>query len=136
MRLTENISTQFNETRLSIVGPQFFSYLEAIVGEVESLGICAQSIDERGTQSFYMKAIFRSSLLRKLMGFVVRNRHAIIRQEVANFRSTHVIFISPESINVKLIESLKDTGIKVILYMWDSFDNKPAAKSCLNSSVL
>ena len=120
-----------NNLRLTIVGPHFFSYCDAIVTHIESLGIPAQSVDERGSQLFWIKAIFRSSLLRKLLPMVVRAQHDVIERKTINFKSTHVVFISPESINVSLIQSLKKSGVKVILYMWDSFDNKPAARDCL-----
>ena len=130
MSSSENLPS--NNPRLTIVGPHFFSYCDAIVSHIESLGIPAQSVDERGSQSFWIKAIFRSSLLRKLLPTVVRAQHDVVERKTTDFKSTHVIFISPESINASLIESLKRSGVKVILYMWDSFDNKPAARDCLH----
>ena len=122
-----------NKSRLTIVGPHFFSYLDAIVNHIEKLGIPAQAIDERGSQSFLTKAIFRSSLLRRLLPMVVRVQHEVVVRKAIDFKSTHVIFISPESVNAGLVESLKESGMAVSLYMWDSFDNKPAALCCLSS---
>lgn len=129
--MRSNVS-QADSMRLTIVGPRFFSYVDAVVGHIRELGISAQSVDERGSQSFFVKAAFRSAFLRKLFFFLIRKRHESIIREVADFKSSHVLFISPESVNKSLITSLKALGVKTYLYMWDSFDNKPAAKSCLS----
>jgi len=126
-----NFAIQADKMRLTIVGPQFFSYVDAVVSHLSGLGIPVQGIDERGAQSFFMKAVFRSSLLRKIFYILVRKRHQLIVRKVADFRSNHVLFISPESVNKSLIKSLRAMGVKVSLYMWDSFDNKPAARDCL-----
>ena len=127
-----NISNEEDNVRLTIVGPQFFSYLDAVVSQINAIGIAAQGIDERGTQSTFIKAVFRLSLLRKFFYFLVKKQHQVIIRQVVDFSSSHVLFISPESVSKSLIKSLRDMGIKVSLYMWDSFDNKPAARSCLS----
>ena len=128
-----NSNTGADKMRLTIVGPHFFSYVDAITSHISTLGVPVQGIDERGAESFFIKAVFRSSLLRKIFHIVVRKQHQVIARKVADFKSSHVLFISPESVNESLIKSLKNTGVKVSLYMWDSFDNKPAARSCLLS---
>jgi hypothetical protein len=117
--------------RLTVVGPAFFSYADAIVGHMKTLGISVQGIDERDSASFFVKSIFRLAWLRYLFGGVVKKRHEAITRKVHEFNSTHVLFISPESVNESLIKSLRTMGVKVSLYMWDSFDNKPAARHCL-----
>ena len=118
--------------RLTIVGPQFFSYVDGIVSHIDSLGIPVQAIDERGSQSFFIKSIFRSYYLKKLFSLVIKKKHKDIIKKSIEFESTHVLFISPESVNSNLIESMKNEGLKVILYMWDSFDNKPSARTCID----
>lgn len=119
--------------RVSIVGPPFFSYIDAIVGLMKEEGIVAQAIDERGTDSFILKSIFRIAFLRSLFRAIVRKRHQGLRDEILEFKSTHVLFISPESITQELIEELKASGLRTLLYMWDSFDNKLSAREFLGS---
>ena len=73
-----NIAIQADKMRLTIVGPKFFSYVDAVVSHISGLGIPVQGIDERGSQSFFMKAVFRSSLLRKFFYILVRKQYQLI----------------------------------------------------------
>lgn len=119
--------------KLTVVGPEFFSYTKAIVSELCDMGIEARCFDERGSSSFFRKAVFRSGFLRSLFYFVIKWRHRQIFNEIHEYESSHVLFISPDSLDVALVERLEKTGVTVALYMWDSFENKPNVVKALGS---
>lgn len=114
--------------KIVIIGPSFFHYLHAIEEQINNSGIECKQVIERGNESLFKKVLYRSSFLKLLFSPLVNNRHKEIILECINFKATHALFISPESMTSSLLELLKSHNIKPILYMWDGFENKPAAK--------
>lgn len=117
-----------NSKKIIIIGPSFFNYLHAIEKQIKESGIECKNIIERGNESLFKKVIYRSSFLKFLFYPLVKKRHKEIILECVNFKATHALFISPESMTSSLLELLKNHNIEPILYMWDGFENKPAAK--------
>lgn len=119
--------------KITIVGPDFFLYTDAIVTELNGMGVQAHWFDERGSTTFFNKAIFRSRVLKVLCSFLIKRRHRQIMDQVVSYDSTHVFFISPDTLDIELISRLRNEGIVVALYMWDGFENKTTVKKCLKS---
>lgn len=119
--------------KLTIIGPDFFSYTDSIASELRNMGINVRNFDERGSSSFLVKAIFRSTLLQRIFNKVIKRRHDKIFKNVIEFSSTHALFISPDSLDTKLVRRLEKYGIVVALYMWDSLKNKPNTIKLVNN---
>ena len=117
-----------NCKRIVIIGPAFFNYLEAIQQEISKSNIECKFIIERGSENLFNKVVFRSEILKYIFSFIINKRHKQIASECIDFQATHALFISPESMSSGLIKSLRENKIKSCLYMWDGFDNKPAAR--------
>ena len=124
-----------NCKRIVIIGPAFFNYLEAIQQEIKKSNIECKFIIERGSENLFNKVIFRSEILKYIFSFIINNRHRQIASECIDFRATHALFISPESMSAGLLKSLKENKIESCLYMWDGFDNKPAARRYVKNFI-
>ncbi len=114
--------------KLAIVGPEFFSYTKAISNELAGRGIDVIFFDERGEAGAVKKTIFRSTILQKVFNQYITRAHEVIYEKLISNNITHVLFISPDSLNISLIKKIKNSGISISLYMWDSVDNKPSVK--------
>lgn len=114
--------------RLLIVGPAFFNYLDAIKSVMQNTNITTKILIEREDESTLKKVIYRTKFLRFFFFYVIRKRHKEIYKTSISFNASHVLFISPESMSKNLLINLKKQNIKTLLYMWDSFKNKIAAR--------
>lgn len=119
------------KTKLLIVGPAFFNYLDAIQTEFKKIGIETRVEIERGKETTFSKVVYRSCLLKYIFSHVIKKRHKDIINASIAFGATHILFISPESMSKKLLIRLKENNVRTLLYMWDSFDNKNAARKFL-----
>lgn len=110
-----------------LIGPKFFGYASTIVSQLNSQGINAVFIDERGSNNFFHKAIYRSGFLTNVFKFMITRRRRQLYKEIEKHCPTDVIFISPEYMCHDDFYHIQKSGRKIALYMWDSFANKPAA---------
>jgi hypothetical protein len=58
----------------------------------------------------------------------VTRRRREIYEQITAFNPTDIIFISPEHFSSEDLELAKRFKCRTVLYMWDSFSNKPSAK--------
>jgi hypothetical protein len=106
--------------------PRFFDYEKEIKSVLENLGANVIWFDDRPSNDFFSKAIIRVNknfLSRKIDAYYERIINEISKTEL---QIDYILFVNPESINVKSIDLIKKTFSKgrLILYMWDSFRNR------------
>jgi hypothetical protein len=111
-------------SKVFVIGPDFFGYCEAIRNELISMGNHATWHDERLSGGFWNKVIIRLQL-KFLIYWKVKKHIAALKAEVSNFSSTKVLIFNPEMLSkrdIKDIEKLVDGN--VLIYLWDSVENK------------
>lgn len=109
--------------KIAIVGPSFFSYMQAIRDEFIAAGIASSFFDERHSNTIISKILYRlraSWLIAKK-----RKNHldAVLNQIIAE-KFTDVLFVDVEVVDQYFVDVLQRQGIKVHIYMWDSSRNK------------
>lgn len=116
--------TQLADMKIAIVGPSFFGYLETLQAGFRARGIEAQFYDERWSNMVLSKIAFRF-LPRALTRRQSDAHHRKLVDEIMAQGATHVLVISSEQFPVAFLEDIKNKGIKLIAYSFDSFTNKP-----------
>ena len=117
------------QQRIVLIGPKFFGYSSAIVKYLNDRdGIDAIFIDERRDNSFFIKSIYRVNVFKRLFKLIITKRRKEIYREIEAFNPTDIIFISPEYFDCADLEFVERMKCRSILYMWDSFANKPSAR--------
>ena len=111
--------------------PSFFGYDQSIKKEVESIGATVDLYDERPFESTIGKAILRFNLSWMVSWYIEQYFFRLLLPRVHDI--DYLIFINPESVSSSVIDKLRRANprIKIIVYMWDSFKNKPAARQLL-----
>ncbi len=110
--------------KVALVGPSFFSYVEAIRQRLLDRSIGAEFFDERHSNSVPVKILYR-------IGFYAlfpsrKNRHLDdIAARIVQDGFTDALLIDVEVCDTRLVEKLTAAGVKVHIYMWDSAKNKP-----------
>jgi hypothetical protein len=113
-----------DKSKIAIIGPSFFGYVEAVTDELRCQGYPARYFDERHSNSIYSKILYR-------LGFDYPIRRA--RKEHLSLLITYimdggfgsVLLVDVEVIDRVFCETLQSRGVDVFLYMWDSAKNKP-----------
>jgi hypothetical protein len=109
--------------KLAIVGPTFFSYVQAVAAEFARRGIEIGEFDEKQSNRKRAKIIYRLGL-----GFSVLSSQPRYLMELADRiiagQFTDVLLVSVEVINRAFVAKLVESGLRVHLYMWDSRANK------------
>ncbi|WP_421270457.1 hypothetical protein [Aeromonas taiwanensis] len=113
--------------------PSFFDYDKAIKEELESIGATVHLYDERPFKSIIGRAILRLNMSWIISWYIKMYYYRLLIPLINNV--DYLVFINPESISSNIIDKVRGVNPKVniIVYMWDSFKNKPAAKKLLNS---
>jgi hypothetical protein len=112
-----------SETVIALIGPDFFSYIQAIRDEITLRGYKCYYYDERHSNTIFSKIAYRLKL--KLLIGEQRDRHLkiLINKILAN-KTTDVFLIDVEVIDPNFVNILKGFGIRIHIYMWDSSKNK------------
>lgn len=89
--------------------------------------------DDRPSNSNFTKMLIRLKLKFLIMNKVFTYRRQMTRS-IVEFRPDKILIISPEVFNLESLNTIKVQvpQVKFILYMWDSFYNKPNAKKLLS----
>lgn len=110
--------------RVALIGPRFFSYLEAVRFEFERRGVSAIAVDDIHSQSIFWRVIYRLGLVaiygRKLRKY---NESLIARLQLEGV--CHIVFVNCETYDEKFLSECARLNIEVSVYFWDSVKNKP-----------
>lgn len=112
-----------NKIQISLIGPDFFGYIQSIRDELIQRGYQCFYFDERHSNSIFNKIAYRLKFTKILQKN--RDLHLLnILKEIANSGTTDVYLIDVEVITTAFVSALRATGIRVHIYMWDSARNK------------
>jgi hypothetical protein len=109
--------------KIAVVGPNFFSYMHAIRDQFRSLGIESEYFDERHSNSIPAKICYRLNIS-LLIGNKRQEHLNKLMNSIFDGVFTDVLLIDVEVVDKSFIQSLKERGIRVHIYMWDSAKNK------------
>lgn len=124
--------TFLKDKRVLMFAPKFFGYENEISKKIKEK--CADCVffDERAEPSVFEKICIRLNYRKIIMRKITSYYQEIINTFSEDYFD-YVIFFNPETITVELLKKLKEKqkSAKFILYMWDSFGNKPHTKEIL-----
>jgi hypothetical protein len=110
--------------KIALVGPSFFSYIEAIRGKLAQRGFESRFFDERHSNGILVKILYRIGFYSKFTARKDRHLDEVCAQIfAAGFEA--VVLIDVEVCDRRFVQQLLDAGVRVYLYMWDSARNKP-----------
>lgn len=110
--------------KFALVGPNFFSYIQAIQRKFSEKGYITTFFDERHANSIIIKILYRIGYFSIFSRRKNRHLDKIVAQIIQS-QLTDVILIDVEVCDTRFVKQLVDAGVKVHLYMWDSAKNKP-----------
>jgi hypothetical protein len=118
-------------TKIALVGPSFFAYIEAIRGNLVQRGFETEFFDERHSNRIPVKIMYRLGLYSKFGTRKDRHLDALAAR-IRQGKFTDVVLIDVEVCDARFVKQLSDAGVRVHLYMWDSAKNKPRYLSYLH----
>lgn len=110
--------------KLAIIGPAFFGYLDELARGFTQAGTPAQFFDERPSNTVRSKVFYRFASQNRKQKAAQTHIDKAIRQIITN-GYTHVLLVSVEVISKEAVEQLKNAGLIICRYGWDSVQNKP-----------
>lgn len=123
---------RLNDKKVLVLMPAFFDYPAAVLNAIKDCGADVAVMDERPANDFFTKVAIRLGL-----HFFVRKKiedyyEAILASSESD-KLDYLLLISPETVSDSFIGRLrqKNPGMKVVMYMWDSFSNKKSALKLL-----
>ena len=114
--------------KVAIVGPAFFGYLRRLAAMMEARGIAATFYDEFPSNTILTKITLRYSSL-AIRQRATRAYHREITDAIIRSGATHLLFGTIEMFPHACVRRLRDHGIVMARYAWDSSANKPYAKT-------
>lgn len=115
--------------KIALICPSFFGYQDSILKELKKQSHTVQLFDDRPSNSVSMKICIRLKL-----NFLIKRALLIHKKKITNqvikFSPDKVLIVSPEVFDVNCLELIhkENSKLQSILYMWDSFSNKPNAR--------
>jgi len=124
MEFSKPETVKLEGRRILLISPRFFGYEGRIAEQLESRGAKVTFVDDRPSNSTLSKILIRLS-----SAFIQRRLEAYHRSEIERLEGRafdDILFIEPESCSTATIKRYKKAfpGARLILYMWDSFENK------------
>ena len=118
--------------KILFIAPSFFGYEKSICKEIKSLGASVDYYDERPFSSSLFKILNRLDL-KFFIKRKIDNYYKCILDKAIVEKYDYLLVISPETLDFEFLSKLQDTvELKSILYMWDSFKNKPNANTLIS----
>lgn len=118
--------------KILFIAPSFFDYENDIVQELTALGADVDYFDERPFKSSIAKIMNRLDLKFFIRRKISKYFGKILKHSI-NRDYDFLFVISPETLESSFVSAIKiaNPNIISILYMWDSFKNKPNASKLL-----
>lgn len=109
--------------KVLFVSAYFFGYNKEIGSALKSMGASVDYYDERPANTFFVKAMIR--MRPELIKTYIQKYHNKIIEQTKQTKYDYVFFIKAESIMLESLAKLKQLQpqAKMVLYLWDSFDN-------------
>lgn len=124
---------QLNNKKVLFFCPKFFGYEKAIAQKMMDSGADVKFYDERMNPSTLEKIFIRLNFRGILKSKINKYYRSIVNEYESNYFD-YVLFFNPETVTIELLKELKEKQkkAKFILYMWDSFSNKPHSKELMS----
>lgn len=106
---------------LAIVGPNFFSYTEAIAAEFARRGFAVSTYDEKRSNSVAAKAACRLGIHSRAR---LRRHLDELAGRIITSGAEEVLLVGVEVIDLPFVARLTNAGLRAHLYMWDGRANK------------
>lgn len=122
----------FKGKTILFISPSFFGYEKYIAERMEELGAKVFFFDDRPSNSFWGKGLLRAH--KKLYAAKIWMYYRPIEKKIEAIPYIDIIFLlSPEGFPLPLLEKTiaANPNVKVLLYMWDSVQNKIGTKKYL-----
>lgn len=123
----------FKNKKVLFFSPIFFGYEKVIYDKLSNIfGECV-FYDERAKPSNIEKILIRLNLKLFIHKKITGYYNNIINKYTDNYFD-YIIFFNPETISEVILKRFKEKQkkAKFILYMWDSFSNKPQTKNIIS----
>jgi hypothetical protein len=128
--MLQDLKQKLYNKKIIVICPKYFGYEKKIVQRLNELNTKVTYIDERPANSTCTKTLIR------IFPFLYRLQiNSYYNKKLKTITtSDKVLVINPESLSIKILNSLKRTtrASEYILYMWDSFSNKRSAKKLIS----
>lgn len=122
----------FESKKALVFCPKFFSYDIEIKKAIENQGYDVELHDERPSTNIFIRALIRlgynNILKKKIESYYLEILDALT--EPVDF----LIIISPECITPEILKKFRAKCSNIVVYMWDSFKNKPQALDLIPGS--
>ena len=117
----------FNKEIL-LICPKYFDYHAEMISALEKMGAKVDYFDERPSNTAISKMLIR--LNKGLIDSKIREYYSNILNTIRKNKYDYVLIVKPESIPKDVILQLKklNPNAKIILALWDSIANNPAAE--------
>lgn len=124
---------QLNNKKVLFFCPKFFGYEKALAQKMMDSGAEVKFYDERMNPSTLEKIFIRLNFRGILKSKIDKYYRSIVNEYESNYFD-YVLFFNPETVTIELLKELKEKQkkAKFILYMWDSFSNKPHSKELMS----
>lgn len=111
-------------TKLAILGLSTFGYFERLAAAATNRGIESEFFDERPANDVFTKLLLR--FLPKRIGRILIEHHIeMVRQRIVEGGFSHVLLVFAETFSVEDVIFLRNSGISVCRFSWDSLRNRP-----------
>ncbi|QUM83595.1 hypothetical protein [Moritella sp. 28] len=117
--------------KIGVLCPRFFDYQDIIENGIIEEGAEVVIFDERPSNSFLMKFSLRMGFRWLVYPMIFFYYYKIFKSFLLRDIDT-LLVINPESVPIWFLKYLKSsTNVKLVLYMWDSFNNKKYARKLI-----
>jgi len=118
-----------------LISPKFFGYEKEIKAEVErQLGFDICYSDIRPGNDFFTKLSMRIGANFLIKKRIKEHQDEIIKK-IDEMKFTTILMINPEGLTDMFFERIRAVvpDVNIMLYLWDSLENKPLIKPFLNN---
>ncbi|MCD1124791.1 hypothetical protein LPW36_01870 [Jinshanibacter sp. LJY008] len=119
--------------RIVLFSPKFFGYEYKIRDELKKKGAEVLLFDERPFSSSFGKILLRLNVS-VLISYFIHRYYLKKINSFFSFYPDYILFINPESVTPEIMSYIKNIfpETKVIVYMWDSINNKKNSYQYIN----
>ncbi|QGU87016.1 hypothetical protein [Erwinia sorbitola] len=118
-----------------LISPKFFGYEKEIKIELErQLKADVSYCDIRPKNDFFTKLFMRIGATFLIKKRIKQHQDGII-EKIRQEKFSTILLINPEGLSNEFFKKIKDVvpGVNIILYLWDSIENKPLVKPLLSN---
>lgn len=117
--------------RIALIGPRFFSYLEAIRNEFEKKGVFAITADDIHNQSIAWRVMYRLGLTTMYQRELREYNYRLLLR-LKEEKINQILFVNCETYDEEFLDACERANINVGVYFWDSLKNKPIFSKYIN----